>query len=105
MKSIDLNTLPLSELLKIEKKLPKAILKAKKLEKTALRKKMEKLAAESGFDLSEVISGDIQKPKYKVKAKYRNPADENETWTGRGRKPRWAQKLLNEGGSLEDVLI
>ncbi len=105
MKSIDLSTLPLSELIRIEKQLPKAIKKAKKLEKSILRKKMEILAAESGFDLDEVISSDIKKPKYKVKAKYANPADKNETWTGRGRKPKWAEKLLNEGGSLEDVLI
>ena len=105
MKHINLDALPLAELIKIEKQLPKAIKKAKKLEKATLRKKMEKLAADSGFDLSEVISTETKKPKYKVKAKYRNPADKDETWTGRGRKPKWAQKLLSEGGSLEDVLI
>lgn len=36
-------------------------------------------------------------------AAYRNPANAAETWTGRGRKPRWVTEWLDAGKSLEDL--
>lgn len=41
----------------------------------------------------------------KVPAKYRNPANEKETWTGRGRPPRWLAGELAAGRKLEEFLI
>jgi DNA-binding protein H-NS len=40
-----------------------------------------------------------------VAAKYVNPDDPSETWTGRGRKPRWLTAKLQEGARLERFLI
>jgi DNA-binding protein H-NS len=40
----------------------------------------------------------------KVAPKYRNPANPEQTWTGRGRAPLWAQELKNSG-SLDSALI
>ncbi len=40
----------------------------------------------------------------KVAPKYRNPADSNKTWTGRGRPPLWVVDLQNSG-SLDSALI
>ena len=109
MPEIDLSTLPLTELVKLQKMLPKLIAQAKKNEKVALRKKMEALAAESGFELSEVFNTKGVKKKQGqigfVKAKYKNPDDANQTWTGRGRKPKWAEKHLKAGGTLKELLI
>lgn len=36
-----------------------------------------------------------------VKPKYRNPADESETWTGRGRQPLWLVAALKSGKKLD----
>ena len=105
MNKINLYSLPLAELIRIEKELPKAIVKAKKSEKIVLRKKIEALAAKSGFELDEILSKKPKKQKRTVKPKYKNPDDHAQTWTGRGRKPKWAEKFLKEGGSLEDLLI
>ena len=41
----------------------------------------------------------------KVPPKYRNPANAAETWTGRGRQPRWLASETAAGKSLEDFLI
>jgi DNA-binding protein H-NS len=41
----------------------------------------------------------------KVAPKYRNPDNPAETWTGRGRKPRWVQDALDAGRSLSDFAI
>ena len=40
----------------------------------------------------------------KVAAKYRNPADGNQTWTGRGKSPTWIQ-ALKAADTLESALI
>ena len=41
----------------------------------------------------------------KVAPKYRNPANAQETWTGRGRQPRWLAGEIAAGKKLEDFLI
>jgi len=48
---------------------------------------------------------DGEKPKSEIPAKYRNPKNKEQTWTGRGRKPLWVQELLDSGKSLESILI
>ncbi|MGZ9032950.1 MAG: H-NS histone family protein [Rhodospirillales bacterium] len=37
--------------------------------------------------------------------KYRNPDNPEETWSGRGRQPRWVQAALAEGETLDDLAI
>src|SRR5215470_14864114 len=37
----------------------------------------------------------------KVEPKYRNSADHSQTWTGRGRKPRWLTAALKSGEKLK----
>jgi len=41
----------------------------------------------------------------KVAPKYRNPANSKETWTGRGKQPRWMAALTSKGKKVEDFLI
>jgi DNA-binding protein H-NS len=41
----------------------------------------------------------------KVPPKYRNPANPAETWTGRGRAPRWLAAELAAGRKLDEFLI
>jgi DNA-binding protein H-NS len=43
-------------------------------------------------------------PRGKVAPKYRNPANAEQTWTGRGRMPLWVQEL-SKTGTLESALI
>ncbi len=41
----------------------------------------------------------------KVEPKYRNPANAAETWSGRGKQPRWLASYTSQGRSLEEFLI
>lgn len=79
--------------------------KARKAEKLALKEKLEAIAAESGFSLDEVVNSENKTQIGFVKARYRNPNDFDETWSGRGKKPKWAEQYVKEGGKLEDLLI
>lgn len=40
-----------------------------------------------------------------VEPRYRNKNNPEETWTGRGKQPRWLVAELEKGASLEDFLI
>ena len=37
--------------------------------------------------------------------KYRNPQNSAETWSGRGKRPRWVEVALARGASLESLVI
>ncbi|KRG42060.1 DNA-binding protein [Stenotrophomonas pictorum JCM 9942] len=41
----------------------------------------------------------------KVAPKYRNPANAEQTWTGRGKQPRWLAEYTGQGRKVEDFLI
>jgi DNA-binding protein H-NS len=40
-----------------------------------------------------------------IAPKYRNPENRSETWSGRGREPKWLQHQIAAGKSREDFLI
>lgn len=59
-----------------------------------------------GFDsLDQVLNQENPKESKKAAVKYRNPANQEETWTGRGKKPNWLNKMLTAGYSLEDFKV
>lgn len=74
-----------------------------------LREKINALVKAEGFGLDEVLgrSGGAArgKARSKVKPKYRNPADPGQTWTGRGKRPRWFVAAINAGKKEKDLLI
>lgn len=41
----------------------------------------------------------------KVKIRYRDPANEQNTWTGRGKQPKWVQAFVENGGNLVDIEV
>ena len=47
----------------------------------------------------------VRRPYPKVFPKYRNPDDTSETWSGRGRLPRWLDAKLKLGMKMEAFLI
>jgi DNA-binding protein H-NS len=72
-----------------------------------LREKINALVKAEGFGLDEVLGrpGGRGKARGKVKPKYRNPADPSQTWTGRGKRPRWFSAALSSGRKEKDLLI
>ncbi len=49
-------------------------------------------------------TGKSSGPRGKVAPKYRNPAQPDQTWTGRGRAPVWVQ-ALKSAGTLDTAVI
>ena len=46
-----------------------------------------------------------RRPYPKVYPKYRNPERPAETWSGRGKQPRWVAAQLRSGKQFDDLLI
>jgi DNA-binding protein H-NS len=46
-----------------------------------------------------------RRPYPKVHPKYRNPDRPSETWSGRGKQPRWIGAQLKSGKKVDDLLI
>jgi len=98
----DLKKIPLARLLDIQSDLILAIEERKINDKQELIEKLSTLATESGFSINELFSKKVKKT---VPVKYRNPDNSLETWTGRGRKPKWIQEYIASGKNLEDVEV
>lgn len=73
------------------------------------------LAASHGYTIEEVISGPPVAPvvrhaprrrkRVKLAAKYRDPENKRNTWSGRGRMPRWLAAKTKRGHAAADFLI
>ncbi|MDV3469661.1 H-NS histone family protein [Stenotrophomonas sp. C3(2023)] len=119
--SIDLSTLSARELgalIRNAKKQQTIVAKRRPLAK--VRAQLMKLIKAEGYSVEEVF-GAAPAPRArkaakapsktagrklgKVAPKYRNPANPKETWSGRGKQPRWLAELTSKGKKVEDYLI
>jgi DNA-binding protein H-NS len=74
-------------------------------ERAGLRQKMADVAAAAGLTLDEVL-GKRRKGKGSVAIKYRDPKNSENTWTGRGRMPRWmVAAIKGSKAKKEDFLV
>ena len=123
--TIDLGNLSSKELdtLITKAKKRKVALKKRK-PAAAVRRKISALAKAEGYTVAELFGGAGaagttgragRAPRKasstkgrklgKVAPKYRNPAKPSETWTGRGKQPRWMAAETAKGRKVEDFLI
>ncbi len=104
MANVDISNLSVSELEALKGSIENVIVGRRQSELVSLRATFEEMAENAGFTLEEVMQATTSK-KRTVAAKYQNPDDAAQTWSGRGRKPRWVEDLIASGGSLDNCLI
>jgi DNA-binding protein H-NS len=90
----ELTKAPLKELLALQERLTKAITLRKDSEKQEVYEKICALALEHGFELNDLLSKKTTK-KGSLPAKYRNPDNKEQSWTGKGRMPNWLVSQLD----------
>lgn len=103
--SIDINSMSIQELKDLQTKVEKAIASFAERKKKATIAELEGIARANGFTLSELTGATAQRKRAPAMAKYANPANALETWSGRGRKPRWFVNALNAGKQPDDLAI
>ena len=123
--AIDLNRLSAKELEALiaqAKKRRDTLSKRKPI--ATVRSKLTQLARAEGYTIAELFGGAAPasasaaktattKPRTTTKGrtlgavapKYRNPTNPKETWTGRGKQPRWLATETAKGRKLDEFLI
>jgi DNA-binding protein H-NS len=101
----DLNKFSLKELKDLQSQVAKAIGSFEDRKKKEALVELEDKARSLGFSLSELTGTGAPRKRAPATAKYANPADATDTWSGRGRKPRWFEAALKAGKSADDLAI
>ena len=101
----DLNKMSFAQLSQMEQRITRLKSEKQDEERAALRKNVTDFVKDQGFDIRDLFSS-RSKGKGSVAPKYRDPDNPENTWTGRGRMPRWLA-AATKGGKVkkEDFLI
>jgi DNA-binding protein H-NS len=108
----DLTTMSKSELKAVRRQVQEALSKSEARRKKDALKAVEQAVKEFGFSLKEILGwgSDTRSAKSLSRrrdtgAKFRNPENSEESWSGRGRRPRWFKAHLEAGRSEDDLRV
>jgi DNA-binding protein H-NS len=100
MKGADLESMSIDELWALHEEIASILSRKMNAEKLKLGKRLDEL----GLKFEETSARE-RRPYPKVHPKFRNPEPPHETWSGRGKQPRWMTKLLKAGRTVDDLRI
>jgi DNA-binding protein H-NS len=100
MKDIDFQPMSIEELWALHEKIASILSAKMQAEKGKLEERLNEL-----LGTFERASNQAQQRPPKVNPKFRNPEPPHQTWSGRGRQPRWVSEMLEAGKSLDDLRI
>jgi len=103
--NIDLNAMSLKELKDLQGQVARAIGSYEDRKKKEALIELEEKAREMGFSLAELTGAQIPRKRAPAGVRFANPANKADTWSGRGRKPRWFVEALAAGKSPEDMAV
>ena len=104
--AVDLSKMSEKDLAKLSKDIESEIKSREKNKRDAAKKAAEAAAKKHGFSLNELVGG--SKPSAKkaaAPAKYKNPGDPSETWSGRGRQPAWFKDAVAKGADPKSMAV
>ena len=101
MKANDLRSMSVDELWTLHEEISSVLARRLAEEKAALENRLRQLRPISTNDRLP----HARRPYPQVLPKFRNPAHPTETWSGRGKQPRWLTAQLRTGKKLDDFRI
>lgn len=108
MANVDLSDYNVSELKGLQADIEKEIKSRQTQDVAKAREQILALAKNLGMSVEQLIANSGTKSSgstKKVEAQFRNPDDNAQTWTGRGRQPKWIAQGLAGGKSMDDFRI
>lgn len=109
MAKIDLSSYNLGELKGLAHEIQIEIKGRQQQDLQKAREQIFAIAQAAGISVQELLANKTGKAKgkkgQKVKPQYQNPADNAQTWTGRGRQPKWIAEGVAGGKALDDFRI
>ncbi|MFP4155733.1 MAG: H-NS family nucleoid-associated regulatory protein [Halothiobacillaceae bacterium] len=100
MSQVDLSQMSADELKELMEQAENSLRERHQRRIMELRKEAEELAREMGMAVGEVFGVDGGRgpaQKSKLPPKFMNPNNPKQTWTGRGKRPRWLAEALERG--------
>ncbi len=104
-RKMDLDKLSLDDLKSLRKDVDKAITNFQKRKRDEAMKEIQAVAKKHGLSVEDIVSGKGKARKSKSPAKYRNPEDSSQVWSGRGRQPAWFKAAISSGKKAEALEI
>ena len=107
---IDVDSMSLDDLRTLRTQIDRAINSYETRRRKEALAALERTARDMGFNLSDLTGAQQARSRRTAAAggenppKYAHPDDSNQTWSGRGRRPRWVTEQLDSGKSLENLL-
>src|SRR6185369_3269097 len=105
---MDLSTLSVIQLRELQQQIPAELKRRESQEKVNVLNEVRAFAKARGYAIEDLLGKDAKVKAVsgnKVKVKYRHPENSELEWTGRGRKPKWVEAWLGNGGSLDNLLV
>ncbi|MBS4020731.1 MAG: H-NS histone family protein [Dechloromonas sp.] len=105
---MDLSALSLAELRDLQQQIPAELKRREASEKANVLNEVRAFAKARGFAIEDLLGKEVKVKASaggKVKVKYRHPQNAELEWTGRGRKPKWVEAWLAQGGNLDALLV
>lgn len=107
MANVDLSTFNLRDLKNLQGEVEQAIKERQQQDVQKARDQILAIAKEAGVSVEELFAASSNKGNkkdgQKVKPQYQNPQNTAQTWTGRGRQPKWIAEALEGGKTLNDL--
>jgi DNA-binding protein H-NS len=107
-KLINLDSMSVDEMWQLHEDISRVLSVRLTSEKRELEKRLEQLRRDKQVPTLTSMKGVARAPRRKyprVYPKYRNPQVPSETWSGRGKTPRWLVAALKTGHKLEEFAI
>ena len=99
---LDLKSLDLEQLPELLAKAQTELASREKQGRTDLRAELERRVASDGYKMADIFpelgAGASSDARRKWPAKYRDPQNPEQPWSGLGRTPKWVQAILDERG-------
>lgn len=111
MEKLDLEAMPLDDLWALHEKISRFLSERMTAEKQQLEVRLQRLNRADevqpslGLKSVNARNGSHRRKYPKVFPKYQNSKAPFETWSGRGKQPRWLLSALAAGGKIEDFEI
>jgi DNA-binding protein H-NS len=112
IKKPDLDAMSVDEMWRLHEQISQVLAVRLTSEKRQLEKRLAQLLREketrqaAPADAQTVKGAHRERRKYpRVYPKYRNPKEPSETWSGRGKQPRWLAAALKTGHTIEEFVI
>ncbi len=103
--SVNLSKLTDKALVKLRDEIDTEFKAREKNKREQARKDAEAAAKKHGFSLSDLLNSKKSVKKAPAPAKYRNPNDTSQTWSGRGRQPAWYKAAIESGTDPKKLAV